>query len=76
MTPCNLVYDYQAVGEQKQLRTGLSINFTVPGEICQVLDMASFLIAILTGHAPVWKRLSVMGLYDGGSNLQILQDGG
>ena len=27
----------------KQLRTGLSINITAPGEICQITDMASFL---------------------------------
>jgi hypothetical protein len=32
-----------SVQQEKQLRTRLSINFTAPGEICQVLDMASFL---------------------------------
>jgi len=32
-----------SVQQEKQLRTGLSINFTAPGELCQVLDMASFL---------------------------------
>ena len=34
-----------SVQQEKQLKTGLSINFTAPGEICQVLDMASFLYA-------------------------------
>ena len=32
-----------ALRQEKQLRTGLSINIIVPGEICQVIDMASFL---------------------------------
>jgi len=35
--------EYPSVQREKQSRTGLSINITVPGEICQVLDMASFL---------------------------------
>jgi hypothetical protein len=32
-------------------------------------------VAILTGHAPVRGHLYTMGLFDGGSNLQILQEG-
>jgi len=35
--------EYLSVWQEKQLRTGLSINIIVPGEICQVIDMASFL---------------------------------
>jgi len=35
--------EYLSVQQEKQLRTGLSINITAPGEICQVIDMASFL---------------------------------
>jgi len=34
---------YLSVQLEKQLRTGLTINITGPGEICQVIDMASFL---------------------------------
>ena len=34
---------YLRVQLEKQLRTGLTINITGPGEICQVIDMASFL---------------------------------
>jgi len=32
-------------------------------------------VAILTGHAPVRGHLYIMGLFNGGSNLQILKDG-
>ena len=35
--------EYLGVWQEKQLRAGLSINIIVPGEICQVIDMASFL---------------------------------
>jgi len=35
--------EYLSVQQEKQLKTGLSINITVPGEICQVTDMANFL---------------------------------
>jgi len=35
--------EYLGVRQEKQLRTGLSINIIVRGEICQVIDMASFL---------------------------------
>ena len=35
--------EYLSVRQEKQSRTGLSINTTAPGEICQVLDMANFL---------------------------------
>jgi hypothetical protein len=35
--------EYLSVQQEKQLRTGLRINITAPGEIYQVTDMASFL---------------------------------
>jgi hypothetical protein len=34
---------YLSVWQEKQVRTGLSINIIAPGEICQVINMASFL---------------------------------
>jgi hypothetical protein len=34
---------YVSVQQEKQLRTGLSIIITEPGDICQVIHMASFL---------------------------------
>ena len=39
----SLLLEYLSVWQEKQLRTGLSINIIVLGEIYQVLDMASFL---------------------------------
>jgi hypothetical protein len=35
--------EYLNVHQEKQLRSGLSINIIVLGEICQVIYMASFL---------------------------------
>jgi hypothetical protein len=35
--------EYLSVQQEKQLRTGVRINITAPGEIYQVTDMASFL---------------------------------
>ena len=35
--------EYLRVQQEKKLRTELSTNFRAPGEICQVLDMASFI---------------------------------
>jgi len=39
----SLLLEYLSVWQEKQLRTGLSINIIVPAEICQVIGMASFL---------------------------------
>jgi len=35
--------EYLGVHQEKQLRSGLSINIIVPEDFCQVIDMASFL---------------------------------
>ena len=40
-----LEYLHVSVWQQRQLRAGLSINISVPGKLCQVADMASFLPA-------------------------------
>jgi hypothetical protein len=36
--------EYLGVQQEKQIRTGLSINITMPGKIYQVIDMANFLL--------------------------------
>jgi hypothetical protein len=34
--------EYLGVQQEKQLKTGLRINITMPGATCQVIDMANF----------------------------------
>jgi hypothetical protein len=36
--------EYLGVQQEKQLRTGLSVNIVLPGKIYQVTDMANFLL--------------------------------
>jgi hypothetical protein len=38
----NWLLEYPGVQQEKQLRTGLSVNITTPGETCQGKDMANF----------------------------------
>jgi hypothetical protein len=35
--------EYLGVQQEKQLRTGLSVNSALPGKIYKVIDMANFL---------------------------------
>jgi hypothetical protein len=41
----NRLLEYPSVQQEKQLKTGLRIIITAPGEIYQVTEMASFLQA-------------------------------
>jgi hypothetical protein len=36
--------EYLGVQQEKQLRTGLSVNIALPGKIYQVMDMANSLL--------------------------------
>jgi hypothetical protein len=38
------LFEYLGVQQERQLRTGLSVNITLPGRIYQVMDMANVLL--------------------------------